>query len=154
MDDQSASFNNKTKKNYQRPYLYEKNIRKQLRLKGMSYIDTRGCPQNARSIGPSCPITCSSECSLNFDKSERIRIFEHYWSMSKNEKALFFRNNVEKVDVKRKRSKFSTKRTGTYLYYFPFHDKRLKVCKVFFCNTLCISANVYYRVLKNKNKRN
>lgn len=127
----------------------KRNLRQQLRQMGVSYIDTKGRPKNGRSIGPSCPITCNSECSLNFDTNDRIRLFEYYWSLTKDEKRKFVRDNVEKINVIRKRVKYSSRRSTTYRYYFPIYGKRLKVCQVFFCNTLDMSAKVFYRILKD-----
>lgn len=146
----ALSAGGKTKKKHQRPHLYEANIRKRLRQMGESYIDTKGRPIDAKTIGPPCPLTCSNECSLNFTENDRVRVFDYYWSLTKDEKKSFFKKYVEQVKIKRKRAKFSTKRSITFCYYFPFHEKRLKVCQVFFCNTLSISANVYYRVFKKK----
>lgn len=130
----------------------KRNLRQQLRQMGMSYIDTKGRPKDGRTIGPTCPITCNSECTLNFDENERIRIFEYYWSLNKDEKKIFVRNYVEKINVIRRRVKYSSRRSTTYRYYFPLNDKRLKVCQVFFCNTLDISAKVFYRMLRQNSK--
>lgn len=130
--------------------LWERNIRKQLREMGESYIDLKGRPKEGRTIGPSCPTSCHYECSLNFDGNERVRVFKYFWSLTTAEKNDFYTKFIIRINVKRKRktTKDATKRTATFCYYFPFADKRLQVCHLFFRNTLGISSRMIYRTFK------
>lgn len=141
-----------SKKQQLKPHtnLWDRNIRKQLRQMGESYIDSRGRPKDGRTIGPSCPTKCHYECSLNFDDSERARVFKYFWSLTAAEKNEFYTTFIVIINVKRKRktTKDATKRTSTFCYYLPFRDRRLQVCQVFFRNTLGISTKMIYRVFK------
>lgn len=145
------------KKKYQRPHLYEANIRKRLRQMGQPYIDVYGRPKDGRSIGESCPSTCHYECPLNFDNVERVRIHQQFWSLTKAEKDEYYLKYIVKVDPKctsvRSRKgepKRESRRSNTFLYYFQLNDKRLQVCQRFFLKTLGISGKMVYRVLKKR----
>lgn len=150
----------RTKKKYQRPHLYEANIRKRLRQMGESYIDVYGRPKSGRLIGESCPSTCHYECTQNFDKTERVRIHKHFWSLTKIEKDDYYLKFIEKVYPKRKNVTTKkgelireSRRSNTYIYYFPLNDdKKLQVCQRFFLKTLGISGKMVYRVMKMRPK--
>lgn len=132
-----------------RPELWKCNIRKRLREMGLSYIDSRGRSRKARTIGPTCPLTCHYECSLNFNNDERVQLHKYYWSLNNNEKKSFHFKYINKIHVKRKRSmEENSRRSNTFCYYFPLNNKSLQVCKIFYLKTLCISCRVIYNLFK------
>lgn len=113
---------------------------------GMSYIDSTGRERPARTVRDACPVKCRHECSLNFSSNDRKQLHADYWQMTNDKKHKFIGQFVERTGKKRLTvSDNISRRNYSLFYYLPLRDKRLKVCKTFFINTLCITQfNVQY----------
>lgn len=127
-------------------------IRKKLREMGVAYIDTKGRPKRGRTIGPPCAATCNYECTLNFNPDERIRVHQTFWQSSASEKQSFYENHVKRIATQRHYTISKSRRTYTFIYYFPLRDRRLQVCKKFFLNTLNVCSDVVYNIFKKQDK--
>lgn len=136
----------KPSKTFATPALWKRNLGKKLREMGMSYISSTGRERPARTIRDACPNTCRLECSLNFTKDDRKQLHANYWQMTNDKKHRFIGQFVERFAKKRFTvTDNNSRRTYSLFYYLPLRDKRLKVCKKFFVNTLSITQfNVQY----------
>lgn len=121
---------------------------------GLTYIDTKGNERPAKRIREPCS-GCIYNCTVNFDTNERTRLHQHYWSLGKEQKKLFFDTFIDRVAKKRCYVKHESRRTWSFIYNFPtLHDVRQQVCKKFFLNTLGIGTGIldwHFNGRKNTN---
>lgn len=124
-------------------HLWKRNIAKNLRQMGLNYIDSSGRERPARKVREPCSTTCRHECSLNFSTDIRKMLHTNYWQMTNDRKQLFIGKYVERIAKKRCTTlNEDSRRQFSLFYYLPLNDKRLKVCRTFFVNTLNISPFV------------
>lgn len=142
-------MNKKTRKRQKHPLTWKKNITKQLVNSGNEHVSTNGKIIKAKKINIEnvCKENCTFKCSLNFSISNIKDIHSLYYSLSRKDKLSYLINYSERVECfKSKKNRYS------FRYYFPKHDlPKIRVCKVFFLNSLSISQKVVYNVHENKN---
>ena len=68
--------------------------------------------------------------------------------MSYDEKRMFLRQQVTRIEKKRKTIKENSRRNNTLEYYIPTDDKNFQVCKAFFFAALCIKERTVMYNLK------
>lgn len=121
-------------------------IRKRKRQHGEKYTNSIGKEKEAKSIKPPCSSKCYYKCSINFTETQRKKIFESFWSLDDAHKCSFYNKFVERKPVQRRRNAESQKKSYSFSYYFERDNLKVRVCKIFFLNTIDISDfRIYYR---------
>ncbi|XP_050293836.1 uncharacterized protein LOC126734307 isoform X1 [Anthonomus grandis grandis] len=98
-------------------------------------------------------------CNSNFCRKSKVRkcfqiteaqrevIFNYFWSeMSWDQKKVYVASTVEKISVKRKTQENSRRRQGTFVYYLNVDNKKLRVCRTMFLNTLALGYKTVPRL--------
>lgn len=130
--------------------LWGTEIRKRNREMGLSYISVSGKATSDRKMKPPCPEKCIQQCTLNFSKTIRQEIHNHFWTLPNEKKREFYSKYVERRNKKRgTRGKKQTRRTYSFVYYFDLLGNRLQVCKTFFLNTLDVSPGRVYKYFED-----
>lgn len=139
---------------------------KSSRNQGKEYINWKGKLHAARKLKDACN-NCRMKCPEKINNDERKLIFDEYWSLGDINRQRDFISKHISVDKKtqtRKRRKLdngqadasdteqldsnsSSRRTFTHTYYLQKNGFKVKVCKIFFLNTLSISAQVVKTVI-------
>ena len=88
-----------SRKKKRRPENWKRNISKNKRQAGESYIDTKSNMVPAKQIQPSCKHTCFYLCSKQFTEADRNYIFKKFWSLSDDEKKNFYFKFVKRVPI-------------------------------------------------------
>jgi hypothetical protein len=96
-------------------------------------------------IGATCNCKVqTNKCRLiSFD--ERQKIFNEFWSFDWNDKRSYVANLCQKH---RKENDFGEFSRHTVVYHLPFGETFVKVCKVFFENTLGLGSECVRRMLR------
>lgn len=138
---------------------WKKNIAKRLRNSGLSYISTKtNKPFPKRQLKPPCRENCKFKCSSNFSELEREKILNEYWGLGQIEKQwTFIANNVDLVIPKQRYVKvdsdgnIAAKRENNNAFFLTISGAKIRVCKLFFKNTLAINNRPIETALKKKN---
>ncbi|KAG8313290.1 hypothetical protein J6590_108446 [Homalodisca vitripennis] len=106
---------------------------------------------SAKVMKPPC--TCRMKCSEAISEEERKSIFSSYWKeeTSIDVKRQFVSSCILCLPTmtSRKRNLNSDKgKENTLYYHFSVNNKKIRVCKTFFLNTLSISNKVVVNILK------
>lgn len=154
-----------TKKGKKRPRNadnWQKNVAKKLRNCGKSYqsnITKQVVPE--RKLGELCKEACTFKCRENFSNDQRRKIFGDYWNLQNIEKQWsFIASSVEEVGRKDRYIKLDSegkvvepKRTNNNAFYlYSEKGEKIRVCKLFFKNTLAINNRPITTALGKKNK--
>lgn len=132
---------------------WKQNVRKRRRQSGMEYISSRGQSRRARELKTTkdCRGNCRFKCSQHFTQDRREEIFREFWSLTDDEKNVFYGNTVDR-SVKEKTLKEKSRRNFSYKYHFRQGLDRVRVCKEFYLTTLDISqrrVQYFYDKLAN-----
>lgn len=150
----------KGKKKQRREEKWKKNIAKELRNTGKSYTSIRTekvVPE--RQMKEPCKDNCSFKCQINFTIEQRKQLNEDYWNLGSIEKQWTFLANSTEVIVPKVRcvkidsegNQIPSKREHVNAYFFMSSGKKIRVCKLFFKNTLAINNRPIETALKKKN---
>lgn len=146
------------KKGYKRkkdPTKWKKNVVKKLRNSGQI---TNSNNQSARSMKEGCGPKCILKCSSTIPEDRRLELFQQYWNLGCVEgQWSYIANNIKEVVPKLKFRRIRTEDKGeprkpNQSFSLNYNDCDVKVCKVFFCNTLGISQRTVRTVIAKKNK--
>lgn len=142
----------KNQKNWQR------NKMKKLKNSGKSYTDWRGNDRPERKLKDPCR-NCRLKCVEKISEELRYSVFKAFWDLEDINRQRDYIAKYVNVDKKarNRRRKIenleqldeNSKRTFTFTYYFPAETSKVQVCKIFFLNTLSISAQTV-RTVFNK----
>lgn len=133
-----------SRKKRRQPETWKKNITKKLREQGKKYCSQIGKIVEARQIKAECTYGCSQK----FSETDRTEIVKKFWALTDKEKQTFYCKFVKKEAPKRRRVK-SYKKKNTFSYSLACNEEIHKVCKLFFLNTLSISAKRIYYCFQN-----
>ena len=129
-----------------RPELWQRNIMKQRRQYGMSYIGrkinrygtTFRCEKQlipARKILNRCSCKRSYSCHTITDET-RKKVFEKIWSMDDDKKRQYVRTQVDSIEPLDRRSKAKTsRRKRSLIYHLTVGGERKRVCQEMFLAT-------------------
>ncbi|XP_072375150.1 uncharacterized protein [Diabrotica undecimpunctata] len=153
----------KGKKRLRNPGLWQKNIAKQLRNSGQSYVGlisvkTENGSQKKikekrpkRMLKPPCGEKCKLQCSQKIDEQQRLNIFNDYWGLQDLEKQRhYISSNMQSINPRYKYSNAANPRNPNNAYSFIIDNKTVRVCKYFFLATLSINNRVIQTVLKKQ----
>ncbi|RZF43012.1 hypothetical protein LSTR_LSTR016942, partial [Laodelphax striatellus] len=146
-DDSSASSSSKLKiprgkKRPGNPKLWKKSVAKTCRNSGKAYTSSSKSKREikAKSIGPTCSEKCKLKCSEKLNEDDRKAIFKSYWDLGDiQQQRLFISYNMEKIHSRYRYVREGSKRSNNNAFYFTVKDKRIRVCKTYFVNTLAIT---------------
>ena len=141
-----------TRKRQRDPSAWKSAVRKRKRQGGEEYTDSRGKVQPARTLKKDCE-GCKFLCPKNIVEEERKRIFNEFWAQNDQDKRNFYCLTTVMKVCKRKRTKAPVSKKGnSFSYYLPLNNGDLiRVCKVFYLNTLDISQTRVNTFHKSKN---
>lgn len=138
------------------PASWKRNKTKALRNSGKVYTSTSKSKKliAARKMGPVCLDSCKLKCQIEFPFEERLTIFNNYWeSGDLSLQRQFICKNMTKIEPKYRYVRVgSTRQNFNHAYYLPKDNKRIRVCKVFFMNTLGISDKTIRTVVKKNSE--
>ena len=127
------------------PELWRKNIRKNLKAKGLSYTDANGHVRACRKMKPN---PCSgkkyqNKCGILWPEETRLELFQMYGSLGHHQQRDFIVNHTRKVEIKTRRTVWhklgAHTKTISLKFYLPGDSSdMIPVCKQFFLQTLDI----------------
>lgn len=126
------------------------NKRKLCYAAGETYISRNGKTVPAKEMKPPC--SCRMMCFEKLTHSNRLDIFNHYWSATAdyNVKRQFILSCVESKPTATMRRNVTKPKQKTLIYKFSVNNTSIKVCKTMFLNTLAISNSVVITSLKKQ----
>lgn len=124
------------------PTKWKQNTAKRLRNSGQSYVSMSKSNKvfAARTVKPPCPEKCRLKCNEKISEDERALIFTQFWQLEYiNKQRLFIKSSTEDVTPRYKYTNVERPRNNNKAFYFSVEKKRIRVCKLFFRNTLDIT---------------
>ncbi|XP_072392998.1 uncharacterized protein [Diabrotica undecimpunctata] len=121
---------------------WKKNIRKQKRLKGESYVCSRSIERPARPMLPSpCSGKANHKCDTFINEENRRKIYNEFRQMiSVDDQRVFLNSHIDKQKKKRMtRNIENSRRTFTMNYSFTVNEEKRQVCRAFFMATLNVT---------------
>ena len=100
------------------------------------------------------PVNCRTKCTMNFTQEDRVEICQRYWEMGNHQRQRDWLCSVlEKKDVKSHCSDATRQKGSSITYYLMKDNQKVRVCREYFCSTLCISRNLVDKTMKYSNDR-
>lgn len=131
---------------------WQRNIKKRKINSGEEYISRLGKKHEAKKVLPSCDNKkCQYRCTEKISEADRTELFQKFYRLgNKTLQREYLARNIERIQPKNE--KVYKKRKIICAYYFTTNNQKIRVCKLFFKNTLNISNNSIDTVLKKKNE--
>lgn len=105
----------------------------------------------AKSVLRACGESCLFKCSEKVNENNRQQLFNAYYQLAdRSLQREYLSRHIEKM--LNKPDKHYKKKTFTCAYFFNINDQKVRVCKLFFKNTLNISNCAIDTVLKKINE--
>ena len=109
-----------------------------------------------RKLKPPCGPKCRTKCSEKIIEEERQAIFESYWAMGDiNMQRQFISNSIKPLIPEYRYVREGGKRKprkNNNLFHFISGPNQVRVCKLFFKNTLDINDRTIRTVIDKQNK--
>ena len=140
------------------PENWRRDVQKRLRNQGKAYAMKSKFrkEREERKLKRPCNEKCRLKCSSKFMEEERRSIFTSYWNLSDITKQReFIRNSIEEVQTRYRYIRVGgtrERRRPKSGFYLVKNCKRIRVCKIFFKNTLDINDRPIRTVLEEKDK--
>lgn len=132
---------------------WKKNIAKCLRNSGQSYESSRTkTKMNPRQMKPPCTEKCIMKCFTKIMEDDRRQIFLSYWNLGDLQKQRYFISSCLTVQPKYRYVREGSHRSMNSAFFFHLREKNIRVCKIFFKNTLDISDRSIATVIAKKDK--
>ncbi|KAL4720744.1 hypothetical protein ACJJTC_006818 [Scirpophaga incertulas] len=113
--------------------------------------------KNKRVLKPRCKCKTNDKTALKcceIKEEDRKVLYEKFWGMTWGEKKVFVNSLVQEMPTKRPRNRKDpsiTKRKSSMIYNLHSNDdRRVRVCKTMFQNTLCITKMTIWNWRKGK----
>lgn len=157
--DQSTSDDNlamiKKDQNYETKTAKKRRILKMLRNTGQAYLSSKSCLIRKRQMKEPCTDKCRHKCETKFTEEERKTLFKSFWDLGDVEKQWKYISECS-TPIRPKYRYIREGATKTRQYKSSFHfkllNKEVRVCKIFFKNTLGISDRPIRTVLEKRGK--
>ena len=136
------------------PSKWKQNVRKRLCQEGKPYISVRGKLVGERAVKTlkNCDTACKFRCMDEISNDERNHIHDSYYKLDQDRKSDFISHTSKCGNAVRSTAKGPSRRKKSFSYYFTVSEKKIRVCKLYYLGTLCISQKIVYRVHGKKNK--
>lgn len=134
---------------------WKKNIAKRLRNTGQAYECNSKTRKEipARRLKPPCAEKCTLKCYTKISEEERQNLFSSYWNLGNVEKQRhFIASCMETIRPKYRYVREHSRRQLNNAFYFYVTGQKLRVCKVFFKNTLDINDRPIRTVLAKQDE--
>lgn len=119
----------------------KRNIEKLKRRRGESNITNSGVPRLGKSIRPTCPTNCLFKCTQNITPQQRQQLFNDFYALADvNAQWQYIGLNLTRITPKYRKS--PTVRRDNIAYVFIVNGVKVRVCKIYFHNTLGITKSV------------
>lgn len=148
----------KGEKRTKQPENWKRNIIKKKRNSGMEY-ESHSLMKKvkpARQIKNPCAETCKLECYKNFSDDERKHLFNLYWALGDIEKQRQYIDKcMQKIEPRYRYMRIGGNRgprQNNNAFFFKQGDEVVRVCKLFFKNTLDITDRSIRTVLDKHQK--
>ncbi|XP_038063127.1 uncharacterized protein LOC119733829 [Patiria miniata] len=147
--------NRKARKRKCRQEEWQQHIQKQKRNCGKAYISRGDKNQPAREMGPPCAgKNAWQKCTSHISSTERDAIFVQYWATGSYESQRdFIVQNVQEVPTGTctcSKNKKGSRSKCAYVYHMPLNERKVRVCRRFFLNTLGVWQKTVGYTLKKK----
>lgn len=148
----------KGRKRKQCPENWKRNIIKKLRNSGEEYEihSKEKKTRKKREIKPPCGEKCKLKCSSKFDEAARLKLFTDFWSLANLDlQRQFIANSMNEINPKYRYVRIGgtrNQRTKNNAFYFNHNNQKVRVCKLFFKNTLDINDRPIRTVIEKRNK--
>lgn len=155
----------KTRKRLRNPENWQRNKIKTLRNSGEAYTDWKGKKRPERQIKATCQ-NCRIKCTEKINEQQRNIIFRSFWDLKDvNRQRDYISKYVEcnrKARTRKRKTMIdneqqnehddsNSRKTFTFTYFLQSETTKCQVCKVFFLNTLGISAQTVRTVFNKTN---
>ncbi|CAH2084612.1 unnamed protein product [Euphydryas editha] len=142
--------NQLTRKRKRNPKLWRRNVRKENRTHGKSYISCNGTLIPAKQLGPSC--NCKKKCADNFPGYLRQKIFDEFYDLSPESQSQYIASLIEEFPKKStKVVNGLSRRQWTRKYFFTNQSQtRTEVCQNMFLNTLSLTLKKVRVIVEKK----
>ena len=107
-------------------------------------------PKRTKLMKPPCK--CTQNCLSKISEERRKAIHEQYWENCYAQRGILVKALIDVGPPKRKRSRTNSgnERRKTFSYHIPNESgQRIKVCQLFFLNTLGMSVKVIVNLFKD-----
>jgi len=132
--------------------LWKRTVRQKNRQRGLAYISRTGKDVAAKKPKPVDCTKCRFHCSVKVSNTDRLAVFDHYYSLDNNRKKDFLCSTVKTSLVDRHRSRERKRpKTISCFCYLPTDSGEIRVCQNFLCRTLAISKKIVSHALEHKN---
>ena len=136
-----------TRKRKRAPERWKRNIRKQLRDSGQSYVNRRGKQVLAKSVRGTCGESCKNKCSSIVSTEDQNEQFLQFYKLSDFEKRMYISRTTQRTETRRKtKQSTDSRRKYSYNFFFESFGESKQVCKKFYLATLAISQKQIYTV--------
>ncbi|KAL0840311.1 hypothetical protein ABMA28_015581 [Loxostege sticticalis] len=132
----------------------KKDLAKSLRNMGLQYTSSSSQQKivSERKMGPPCNSNCRLKCSNTISEESRSLAFKHYWDMGSLAKQRdFISKHISEINPKYQYKKLFNNRKNKHAFYLTINNKKNKVCKTFFKNTLGINDRPIRTVIEKMN---
>lgn len=144
----------KSRKRKRNPNKWKKNVAKNRRQHGESYVSSRGKYVPGVSLMDPCTTKCRRKCSTKISNEDRLKIFQKYYQLNTYvRKRDFIHSNTEKI-FKKSTTKDNSKRQNTIVFFVSTDKGKIQVCKTMFINTLGIRKGVVDIAMQNRTEGN
>ncbi|XP_046665796.1 uncharacterized protein LOC124357786 [Homalodisca vitripennis] len=104
-----------------------------------------------KEIKPPCNDRCRIQCKTKINPDERQTIFKNYWALGDlSRQRDFIASHIQNIQPTYQYKREGNKRKPNQAFYFDVADKRVRVCKDFFRNTLGINDRPIRTVIDKK----
>jgi len=137
---------------------WKRNIDKKLRNKGQLYGSHCASKKmrKERQMKSPCKDFCKLKCSSKFNDENRKELFSGFWELGDIEKQRqFISNSMQTIQPKYRyirQGGTRSPRNNNNAFYFILKEQKVRVCKLFFKNTLDINDRPIRTVLEKQNK--
>lgn len=135
---------------------WKQNRAKFLRNTGQAYVSMSSSKKAfaGREVKPPCTEKCRLKCYQKIENQKRIEIFKAFWKLSDlSMQRSFIHSCLKEVSPRYKYTNAERPRKNNKAFYLMVDNLQIRVCKVFFKNTLNITDRMI-RTVVNKIDQN
>lgn len=131
---------------------WKKNVTKSKRNKGEEYTNYKGQLVGKRELKPPCSNKYIYKCSELFASADREHLFNLFWNFGDiNIQRNYIANNLSPLKSRNEKGigcRTPMSRNRNQAFSFQLKDCKIRVCKLFFINTLGISDRTVRTVVE------
>jgi hypothetical protein len=133
---QKKSLSRKRKRQMQK---WKKNVRKDQRNTGRSYVNGKSKVVSKRKLGEGCGNSCKRKCQTKLTAENRLETFQAFWSIGNLDRQRQFIASCIDVKPTNRQTTTHSRRSNSYKYHVTVSETKVEVCKKFFLALFGIS---------------